>query len=122
MLLPVWAILASTPKLSSGFMKRADKTSSHFPTTAGERSGWEARRVFEQQFRAVYGHGPSRLTSLGYDAAALARALACGTGGEPFSQQATLNPRGFTGVDGVFRFAPSGPVQRGLAVLEGEIG
>jgi hypothetical protein len=56
------------------------------------------------------------LTSLGYDAGA----LAYGTGGEPFSQQAIVNPRGLTGVDGVFRFAPGGPVQRGLAVLEGE--
>jgi ABC-type branched-subunit amino acid transport system substrate-binding protein len=78
----------------------------------------EARRVFEQHFRAVYGHDPPRLASLGYDAAALATALSRGTGGEPFSQQAILNPSGFTGVDGLFRFAPSGLVQRGLAVLE----
>ena len=80
----------------------------------------EPRRVFEQHFRAVYGHDPPRLASLGYDAAALAGALAHGTGGEPFSQQAILNPSGFTGVDGLFRFAPSGLVQRGLAVLEVE--
>ena len=78
----------------------------------------EPRRVFEQHFRAVYGHDPPRLASLGYDAAALAGALAHGTGSEPFSQQAILNPSGFTGVNGLFRFAPSGLVQRGLAVLE----
>jgi branched-chain amino acid transport system substrate-binding protein len=78
----------------------------------------EARRVFEQHFRAVYGHDPPRLASLGYDAAALAAVLARGTGGERFSQQAILNPSGFTGVDGLFRFAPSGLVQRGLAVLQ----
>ena len=78
----------------------------------------EARRVFEQHFRAVYGHNPPRLASLGYDAAALAGVLAHGTGGELFSQQAILNPSGFTGVDGLFRFAPSGLVQRGLVVLE----
>ena len=41
-------------------------------------------------------------------------------GGEPFSQQAILNPSGFTGVDGLFRFTPDGLVQRGLAVLEVE--
>jgi ABC-type branched-subunit amino acid transport system substrate-binding protein len=80
----------------------------------------EARRVFEQHFRAVYGHDPPRLASLGYDAAALAGVLSRGTGGEQFSQQAILNPSGFTGVDGLFRFAPSGLVQRGLAVLEVE--
>jgi branched-chain amino acid transport system substrate-binding protein len=78
----------------------------------------EARRVFEQHFRAVYGHDPLRLASLGYDAAALAAVLARGTGGERFSQQAILNSSGFTGVDGLFRFAPSGLVQRGLAVLQ----
>ena len=80
----------------------------------------EARRVFEQHFREVYGHDPPRLASLGYDAAALAGVLARGGGAEPFSQQAILNPSGFTGVDGLFRFAPSGLVQRGLAVLEVE--
>src|SRR5215469_13803213 len=65
------------------------------PALAG---GWfatappEARRVFEQHFRAVYGHDPPRLASLGYDAAALAGVLSRGTGGEPFSQQTILNP------------------------------
>jgi hypothetical protein len=44
--------------------------------------------------------------------------LAQGAGAEPFSQQAILNPSGFKGIDGLFRFAPSGLVQRGLAVLE----
>jgi branched-chain amino acid transport system substrate-binding protein len=78
----------------------------------------EPRRVFEQHFRAVYGHDPPRLASLGYDAAALAGVLARSTDSEPFSQQAILNPSGFTGVDGLFRFTPSGLVQRGLAVLE----
>ena len=78
----------------------------------------EARHVFEQHFRAVYGHDPPRLASLGYDAAALAAALARGAGSEPYSQQAILNPSGFSGVDGLFRFTPGGLVQRGLAVLE----
>ena len=97
------------------------------PDIGGEPAlvgGWfaaaapEPRRVFQQHFRAVYGHDPPRLASLGYDAAALAGVLAHGTGSEPFSQQAILNPSGFTGVNGLFRFAPSGLVQRGLAVLE----
>ncbi len=78
----------------------------------------EARQDFERRFTATYGHNPPRLASLGYDAAALAAVLARGQGGEPFSQQAILNPSGFTGVDGLFRFTPGGLVQRGLAVLE----
>ena len=77
----------------------------------------EVRQTFGQRYNATYGHEPPRLASLGYDAAALAAVLAH-EGGEPFSQQAILNPNGFTGVDGLFRFTPSGLVQRGLAVLE----
>jgi branched-chain amino acid transport system substrate-binding protein len=78
----------------------------------------EARQDFERRFNATYGHNPPRLASLGYDAAALAAVLAGGQAGEPFSQQPILNPSGFTGVDGLFRFTPGGLVQRGLAVLE----
>ena len=78
----------------------------------------EARQDFEQRFTATYGHRPPRLSSLGYDAAALAAVLAREQGNEPFSHEAILNPSGFTGVDGLFRFTPSGLVQRGLAVLE----
>ena len=66
----------------------------------------EARQDFERRFNATYGHNPPRLASLGYDAAALAAVLARGQAGEPFSQQAILNPSGFTGVDGLFRFTP----------------
>jgi ABC-type branched-subunit amino acid transport system substrate-binding protein len=93
------------------------------PALAG---GWfaasppEARQDFAQRFSAAYGHRPPRLASLGYDAAALAAVLARGSGGAVFSQQAILNPNGFTGVDGLFRFTPNGLVQRGLAVLEVE--
>jgi branched-chain amino acid transport system substrate-binding protein len=78
----------------------------------------EARQDFEHRFTTTYGHSPPRLASLGYDAAALAAVLARGPGSEAFSQQAILNPSGFTGVDGLFRFAPNGLVQRALAVLE----
>jgi ABC-type branched-subunit amino acid transport system substrate-binding protein len=78
----------------------------------------EARRDFEQRYRATYGSEPPRLAALGYDAAALAAALARGEGGPPFSREAILNPNGFTGVDGLFRFTPAGLVQRALAVLE----
>ena len=80
----------------------------------------EGRGGFEDRFRATYGHDPPRLASLGYDAAALAGALARGEGGAPFSHQAILDPKGFAGVDGLFRFTPGGLVQRGLAVLEVE--
>ncbi|MGE5268469.1 MAG: penicillin-binding protein activator [Thiohalocapsa sp.] len=100
------------------------------PSIAGEPAldgGWfaasppETRREFESRFSATYGHPAPRLAALAFDAAALAAALAKGNP-EPFSREAILNPNGFTGVDGLFRFTPQGLVQRGLAVLEVEAG
>jgi branched-chain amino acid transport system substrate-binding protein len=96
------------------------------PSTAGEPAlygGWFAaspldqRRAFESRFQAAYGRSPPRLASLAFDAAALAAVLGK-RGREPFSREAILNPSGFTGVDGLFRFTDQGLVQRGLAVLE----
>jgi len=95
------------------------------PSIAGESAldgGWyaasppEPRQEFESRFQATYGHPAPRLASLAFDAAALAAVL--GKSGEPFSHDAILNPSGFTGVDGLFRFTQQGVVQRGLAVLE----
>jgi hypothetical protein len=97
------------------------------PAIAGEPAlygGWfaasppEPRREFESRFQATYGRPPPRLASLAFDSAALAAVLAKSGGPEPFSQEAILNPSGFTGVDGLFRFTQEGLVQRGLAVLE----
>ncbi|HEX2152030.1 MAG TPA: penicillin-binding protein activator [Stellaceae bacterium] len=96
------------------------------PSIAGEPAlygGWfaasplEQRREFENRFRATYGRPPPRLASLAFDAAALAAALSK-RDRDPFSREAILNPSGFTGVDGLFRFTNQGLVQRGLAVLE----
>ena len=97
------------------------------PAVAGEPAldgGWfaasppEPRREFESRFQATYGHPAPRLASLAFDAAALAAVLGKSGGSEPISQDAILNPSGFTGVDGLFRFTAQGLVQRGLAVLE----
>jgi len=96
---------------------------------AGEpalEGGWfaasppEPRREFESRFQTTYGHPAPRLASLAFDAAALAAVLGKSGGGEPIAQEAIVNPNGFTGVDGLFRFTKDGLVQRGLAVLEVE--
>jgi ABC-type branched-subunit amino acid transport system substrate-binding protein len=96
------------------------------PSVAGEPAldgGWfaasppEPRREFASRFEKTYGNPAPRLASLAFDAAALAAVLGEG-GANPFSREAILNPRGFSGVDGLFRFTPKGLVQRGLAVLE----
>ena len=74
-------------------------------------------QVFAGRYRQAFGSEPLRIAPLAYDAAHLAIALGQqGPGG--YSSGAILNPNGFEGVDGVFRFRPEGPAQRGLAVLE----
>jgi branched-chain amino acid transport system substrate-binding protein len=79
-----------------------------------------ARQGFEQRFKAAYGRDPPRLAALGYDAAALAGVLVQRQAIRPFSREAILDAQGFSGVDGLYRFAPDGLVQRALAVLEVE--
>ena len=52
-------------------------------------------------------------------AAILARRGLSGPGNAPgFDRASLLNPNGFTGIDGIFRFRPDGTAERGLAILE----
>ncbi len=81
-----------------------------------------ARLGFENRYKSTYGKAPVRIASLAYDATALAAALAkAGTAksGQPdYSRAALGNPNGFAGIDGIFRFAGNGQVERGLAILQ----
>lgn len=81
----------------------------------------ELRNKFFERYHANFGKTPPRLTTLAYDATALAGILAkqgLKTTGQPdFSRQALMNPNGFAGIDGIFRFRPDGTAERGLAIL-----
>jgi hypothetical protein len=59
---------------------------------------------------------------LSYDATALAAVIAKNSfhtrGRVIFTREDLINPNGFAGIDGIFRFRPDGLVERGLAVLE----
>ena len=62
---------------------------------------------------------PPQLASLAYDADR--RWWRCCRNGQPyhrFTQAALMDPNGFSGVDGIFRFNTDGTSERGLAVLE----
>lgn len=78
----------------------------------------DARSDFRNRYQAAYHREPPRLASLAFDSAALAAVLAKSGGDNPFAREAILNPSGFSGVDGLFRFTQAGLVQRGLAVVE----
>lgn len=70
-----------------------------------------------QRYRARFSAAPYRLSSLGYDAALLAVRLSREwSPGEPFPADALIDPGGFSGVDGPFRFATNGIAQRALEV------
>lgn len=77
-----------------------------------------ARRDFEQRYQAAFSRDPTRLSSLAYDAVALATLLSRDQGARGFTRGAIENPEGFMGSDGLFRFRADGAVQRGLAIME----
>ncbi|MBI1216720.1 MAG: ABC transporter substrate-binding protein [Alphaproteobacteria bacterium] len=77
------------------------------------------RRDFERRYQNNYGEPPPRLSTLAYDSTALAAVLSRSSdGASPYSRENLTNPRGFAGIDGLFRFRDDGLAERGLAVLE----
>ena len=82
----------------------------------------QLRTSFEQRYKSIYNKAPPRLSTLAYDATALAAVLAqrgLKSQGRPaFTHSDITNPNGFSGIDGIFRFRPNGTAERGLAILE----
>jgi ABC-type branched-subunit amino acid transport system substrate-binding protein len=91
--------------------------------TAALRGAWYAAAPdtqFEKlvvRYRARYGKTPYRLGSLGYDAVLLAvRSARNWPIGRPFPARTLIDPDGFAGVDGNFRFGRDGIAERLLEV------
>lgn len=78
----------------------------------------EERTKFEIRFRASFNYTPPRLASLAYDATALAALLAQSPRATDFSTTALTDSNGFRGVDGIFRLAADGTVERSYAIHE----
>ncbi len=91
------------------------------PTLNG---GWyvatdpSVRTDFETRYQAVFSREPTRLSSLAYDAVALAALLSRDRGSQGFTRREIENPEGFMGSDGLFRFRADGALERGLAIME----
>ena len=94
-------------------MKSAEMQGAWF--AAPENTGFTA---FAGRYRAKFGSDPTRLATLSYDAVSLVAALARTQGAQRFSETVLTNASGFNGADGVFRFRPDGPNERGLSVLQ----
>ena len=80
----------------------------------------DANAAFASRYRDTFGAPPPQpqLTSLAYDAVALVALLSSGQPYHRFTQAALMDPNGFAGIDGIFRFNVDGTSDRGLAVLE----
>lgn len=74
--------------------------------------------AFVGKYRAAFGAAPAQLAPLAYDAISLVALLANGAPYHRFTAAALLDPNGFAGVEGIFRFANDGTAQRGLAILQ----
>jgi branched-chain amino acid transport system substrate-binding protein len=77
-----------------------------------------ADEQFVSKYRAAFGSAPASLASLAYDAVSLVALLAQGQPYHRFTQAALMDPNGFAGVNGIFRFTADGTSERGLAVME----
>ena len=75
----------------------------------------DAMARFEENFERIYSRKPTNLASIGYDAGALAAALASA---DALTEAGVRQRDGFVGVNGLFRFRPDGTAERNLAVFE----
>ena len=73
---------------------------------------------FIAKYRDAFGAAPAQLANLAYDAVSLVALLSQGEPYHRFTAAALLDPNGFSGVGGIFRFNADGTSERGLAVLE----
>ncbi|HEV7959790.1 MAG TPA: penicillin-binding protein activator [Rhizomicrobium sp.] len=78
----------------------------------------DADGAFTEKYRNVYGAAPPQLASLAYDAISLVALLSQGQPYHRFTPAALMDPNGFAGVNGIFRFNIDGTSERGLAILE----
>jgi ABC-type branched-subunit amino acid transport system substrate-binding protein len=82
----------------------------------------EAERAFESRYRDAYASDAPPLAALAYDAVSLVSLLSSGPAYHRFTRETLTDPNGFSGIDGIFRFAADGSSEQGLAVLKIEPG
>ncbi len=88
----------------------------------GVQGGWFAlpdpglQAQFQTRYIGAYSSAPVAVAGLAYDGIAAIGALASTSNGGPITREALIQPNGFVGVSGIFRFLPNGTNERGLAV------
>jgi len=97
---------ASTPSMQNGVFATAD------PGIYSQ---------FETRYTATYGAAPHNLAGLAYDGVAAIGAMvkaARTSGANALTREQITDPRGFAGVNGVFRLRNDGGNDRGLALMQ----
>jgi len=73
--------------------------------------------AFSARYETAYGAKPGVWAGLGYDAVTLSMKLVQQNGAQnAFTAAAIENPRGFSGINGIFRLRSDGTAERGLAI------
>lgn len=88
------------------------------------QGGWFAtapktyRDKFEKRFTANFDAKPLKISSLAYDAAAFSYVMLSNSPDGKMSKNSLIDPVGFTGITGTFRFTQDGSNQRALSIFE----
>lgn len=98
-------------------------------TTPALRGAWFSAvsdtrfRQFSSSYKTRFGAQPYRIATLGYDAVLLTLRIARDwRAGSQFPLARLVDNGGFIGLDGAFRFRPSGVIERALEVREVQAG
>jgi len=73
---------------------------------------------FSERYKAAYGREPSSTAGLAYDAVSMVSGLARRQVADAFSFTNIESRNGYSGVNGIFRFANTGKADRGLAIYQ----
>lgn len=73
---------------------------------------------FASRYEATYNAKPSVMAASGYDSVTLVTTLVRARGAQAFQPETLEDRRGFSGVNGIFRFRQDGTAERGLAIYQ----
>ncbi len=86
-----------------------------FATPAQDRA-----QAFMDRYRTTFRAAPPRIATLAYDAVTLVATMAkmnTNADASPFTSDVFADSKGYSGIDGIFRFREDGTAERGLAIL-----
>lgn len=104
--------------LGSGQWESTDLSSNLFNRTIFAGRDKHQFNSFAARYKAAYGAAPSSTAGLAYDAVSMVAGLARRGGANSFSFTSIESRNGYSGVNGIFRFEPTGKADRGLAIYQ----